>query len=195
MSTSHELYQLPYSFDALEPYIDAQTMEIHYTKHHQAYLDNFKKVTKKYEELQNKTAEEMLRDLNNLNVNEEDRTSLKNHGGGFINHNIYWSIINPEKQIDENLIKNIESTFGSVETFKDLFNTTATKHFGSGWTWLVRDEEKQLKVYSLPNQDSPITLRHEPILALDLWEHAYYLKYKNKRTEYIENWWGIIKLI
>ncbi|MBT3949074.1 superoxide dismutase [Candidatus Parcubacteria bacterium] len=191
----HTLYKLPYSFDALEPYIDAATMEIHYTKHHQAYLDNFKKVVEKYPELQDKSAENILQNLKSLNVDEADRKALQNHGGGFVNHNIYWSIMGPEKEIDETLVNDIEKTFDSLDSFKELFNLTATKQFGSGWAWLVRDENQELKVYSLPNQDSPLTLRHTPILALDVWEHAYYLKYQNKRAEYIENWWNVVKII
>jgi len=195
MQTKHELYKLPYSFDALEPYIDAQTMEVHYTKHHQTYLDNFKKTVEIYEKLQNKTAEQILTELNDLDISEEDKVTIKNHGGGFVNHNIYWSIIGPRKETDEQLVKDIESTFGSVQTFRELFSTTAAKHFGSGWAWLIRDKNKKLKVYSLPNQDSPLTLGHEPILALDVWEHAYYLKYQNRRAEYIENWWNVVKII
>ncbi|PLX28944.1 superoxide dismutase [Candidatus Parcubacteria bacterium] len=191
----HTLYKLPYSFDALEPHIDAQTMEIHYTKHHQAYLDNFKKVVEKNPNLKDLSAEDILRDLKKLDVSEEDRKALQNHGGGFVNHNLYWSVMGPEKQIDETLVSDIEKTFGSLDSFKELFNLTATKQFGSGWAWLVRDKNQDLKVYSLPNQDSPLSLGHEPILAIDVWEHAYYLKYQNKRVEYIENWWNVVKIV
>jgi len=192
------LYQLPklnYSFDALEPYIDAKTMEIHYTKHHQAYLDNFLKVVEKYPQLQTKPVEEILRELNDLPVEDTDRTKLRNFGGGFYNHNLFWSIMGPKKEIDENLKKEIETAFESVDKFKEQFNAIATAHFGSGWVWLVRDAHSKLQIYSLPNQDCPLTLGHTPILTLDVWEHAYYLKYQNRRAEYINNWWKVVKII
>ena len=190
-----DLLPLPYAYDALEPYLDAKTLEIHYTKHHQAYRDNFVKVLEKYPALLEKTPEDILRELNNLKVEETDRIKIKNHGGGFVNHNLFWSIMDLKKELDENLIKKITETFGSVEQFKQLFNQTATGHFGSGWAWLVEDEKNQLKIYSLPNQDSPLTIGHTPILTLDIWEHAYYLKYQNRRAEYVENWWKVVKAI
>ena len=186
---------LPYTYDALEPYLDAKTMEIHYSKHHQAYRDNFVKILEKYPALLEKTPEDILRELNTLPVEETDRIKIKNHGGGFVNHNFFWSIMSQEKKADENLKKEITETFGSVDQFKQLFSQIATGHFGSGWTWLVKDEKNQLKIYSLPNQDSPYTLGHTPILTLDVWEHAYYLKYQNRRAEYVENWWRVVKTI
>ncbi|OGH72183.1 MAG: superoxide dismutase, partial [Candidatus Magasanikbacteria bacterium RIFCSPLOWO2_02_FULL_43_22] len=161
-----DLQPLHYSYDALEPYLDAKTLEIHYTKHHQAYRDNFVKILEKYPALLKKTPEDILRELNNLKVEETDRIKIKNHGGGFVNHNIFWSVMGLKKEIDEKLIKKITETFGSVEQFKQLFNQTAIGHFGSGWVWLVEDEKNQLKIYSLPNQDSPLTLGHTPILTL-----------------------------
>lgn len=191
----HKLIELPYAFDALEPHIDAKTMEIHYTKHHQAYCDNFNKVLENYPELQEMSAEDILRDLNNLNISDEDRKKIRNHGGGYLNHNIYWSNMGPEKQIDEKLLEEINSTFGSIEAFKEEFDNTSKTHFGSGWAWLVRDENNKLKIYSLPNQDSPYTLGHTPILALDVWEHAYYLNYQNRRADYVEAWWNVVTLI
>ncbi|HAT03197.1 MAG TPA: superoxide dismutase [Candidatus Magasanikbacteria bacterium] len=191
----HELNKLLYSFDALEPYIDARTMEIHYTKHHQAYCDNFNKALENYPELQEKKAEDILRGLNSLPVSEADRVKIKNHGGGYVNHNIFWSIMDPKKETDYNLKMKITETFGSVEKFKEEFSNTAKMLFGSGWVWLVRDKNDKLEICALPNQDSPLTLGHEPILALDVWEHAYYLKYQNKRAEYIENWWNVVKII
>lgn len=190
-----KLPDLKYSFDALEPHIDAQTMEIHYTKHHQAYCDNFNKVLENYSELQEKSAEDILRELNSLPVSDDDRKKIRNHGGGYVNHNIYWSIMGPEKQINEKLVEEIISTFGSVETFKEQFNNASKTHFGSGWAWLVRNAEGKLEVYSLPNQDSPYTLGHEPILALDVWEHAYYLNYQNKRPDYVEAWWNVVEVV
>ncbi len=188
------LAQLLYSFEALEPYIDAKTMEVHYTKHHQKYLDNFQEAINKYPELENKTAEEILKDIKTIPVEEADRIKIKNNGGGYVNHNLYWLTMGPKKQVDEALVKNIEDTWGSLENFKEEFSKISTSHFGSGWSWLIRDENNGLKMYSLPNQDSPLSLGHTPIIALDLWEHAYYLKYQNKRQEYIENWWRVLKL-
>ncbi len=188
----HQLYQLPYDFNALEPHIDAQTMEIHYTKHHQTYLDNFSKVVEKYEELSDKTAEEILSSLDTLQVEEGDRLILRNHGGGLVNHNLYWSIMGPSKREDSELKKEITAQFGSVDSFKEQFSTLAAKHFGSGWAWLARDTEGKLNIYSLPNQDSPYLKGHTPIIGLDVWEHAYYLKYQNKRPEYIKAWWEVV---
>jgi len=194
-----ELPKLNYAFDALEPYIDAKTMEIHYTKHHQAYFDNFKKAIQNYPELLEMTAIKIVTDINKLgttlNIPASDLQKIKNHGGGYLNHNLYWSIMGPEKELNETLIKKINAEFGSVENFKGQFNETAGRHFGSGWAWLVEDSENKLKIYTLPNQDSPYTLGDEPLIALDLWEHAYYLKYQNRRPDYIENWWQVVKII
>ncbi|GBD33961.1 Superoxide dismutase [Mn] [bacterium HR34] len=191
----YTLPQLPYSYDALEPYIDATTMEIHHTKHHQAYIDKVNPILTKYPEFENKTLEEILRDLNNLNIDEKDKIIIRNHGGGTINHNLFWQIMGPQKEVDENLKKEVEETFGGVEEFKKIFSETALNHFGSGWAWLVKDENGKLKVYSLPNQDSPYLLGHIPIIGLDVWEHAYYLQYQNRRAEYIQNWWNVLKLL
>ncbi len=191
----HELYQLPYDFAALEPHIDAKTMEIHYTKHHQTYLDKFLDVIKKYPGLEEKSAEEILGSLQNLEVEEADRTMLRNHGGGLVNHNLYWSIMGPSKNEDTILKQEIETEFGSVDSFKEQFSALATKHFGSGWAWLVRDENGKLKTYSLPNQDSPYMQGHTPIIGLDVWEHAYYLKYQNKRPDYIKAWWEVVTIV
>lgn len=189
------LQPLHYTYDALEPYIDKETMLIHHDKHHQAYRDNFVKVIEKYPVLLEKTPEDILRKLNSLQVDEADRMKIKNHGGGFVNHNLFWLNMDPNNIADENLIKKITETFGSVEQFKQLFNQTAIGHFGSGWTWLVNDKNDKLKIYSLPNQDSPLSLGHAQILTLDLWEHSYYLKYQNRRAEYVENWWKVVKMI
>jgi Fe-Mn family superoxide dismutase len=153
------------------------------------------KILEKYPALLEKTPEDILRELNTLQVEEADRTKIKNHGGGFVNHNLFWSIMNASNTADGNLIKKITETFGSVDQFKQLFNQTAIGHFGSGWAWLVEDEKNQLQIYSLPNQDSPLTLGHTPVLTLDVWEHAYYLKYQNRRAEYVENWWKVVKII
>ncbi|NLZ96996.1 MAG: superoxide dismutase [Candidatus Magasanikbacteria bacterium] len=189
------LPKLNFTFDALEPNIDAQTVETHYTKHHQGYMDNFQILVDKYPELKNLTAEKILTDLEKLNINNIDRTKLKNMGGGYLNHNIYWSNLNPNNTKDKNLIKKINRDFGSIKKFKEQFTQLATTLFGSGWVWLVEKSDGKLDIYQLPNQDSPLTLGHKPILALDVWEHAYYLKYKNKRIDYINAWWNLIKLI
>ena len=191
----HKLIELPYAFDALEPHIDAQTMEIHHTKHHQTYCDNYNKVLENYPELHEMTPEDILRKLRSLNVSTEDKNKIRNHGGGYVNHNIFWSIMGPKKDTDENLIMEIEQNFGSVEKMKEEFNNSAKTHFGSGWTWLVRDGENKLKIYSLPNQETPYELGHEPILTLDVWEHAYYLNYQNRRADYIDAWWNVVKII
>ncbi|MFA6917904.1 MAG: superoxide dismutase [Candidatus Gracilibacteria bacterium] len=189
------LPKLAYGYDALEPFIDAKTMEVHHSKHHQTYTDNFNAVMAKYPDLADKTAEEILKSLPALQVDEKDRTVIKNQGGGYLNHSIFWQIMSPKKETDAALVEEIAKAFGSLEEFKKLFTETATKQFASGWAWLVRDENNALKVYSLPNQDSPYALGHTPIFCLDVWEHAYYLKYQNRRAEYIENWWNVLKMI
>ncbi len=191
----YELPPLPYSYDALEPYIDSRTMEIHHTKHHQAYVNNLNAVLEKYPDLQDKALEDLLRNLSSLKMEEKDRTILKNHGGGHINHSLFWQIMGPSKQVDEVLRAEIQKEFGSFDEFKKVFSQTAIAHFGSGWAWLVRDENQKLKVYSLPNQDSPYLQGHIPIIGLDVWEHAYYLKYQNRRNEYVEAWWNVLKLL
>lgn len=190
-----ELPKLNYAFDALEPFIDTATMQIHYGKHHQAYCTNFNTVLAKYPDLESKTAEEILKELKSLAVTEEDRKKIQNMGGGYVNHSLFWQMLDPANQPDETLKSQIAETFGSIENFKEEFTKQATSHFASGWTWLVRDNDGKLLIYSLPNQDSPLTLGHTPILTIDLWEHAYYLKFQNRRPEYIENWWKTIKMI
>jgi len=188
-----ELPKLEYGFDALEPHLDAQTMEIHYSKHHQAYLDKFNAVLEKYPELNYPTAEDYLKNLNSLPMEEADRATIKNMGGGFVNHNIYWRSMAPQKTPDAGLAEAVITDFGSLEDFKAAFTKVAVSHFASGWAWLVRNENNKLQIYSLPNQDSPYSLGHEPVFCLDLWEHAYYLKYQNRRPEFVENWWQILK--
>ncbi len=190
-------YQLPklnYSFEALEPYVDAKTVEIHYSKHHQTYVNNLNTVLEKYPKLGEKPVEELLKDFDNITMEDIDKTFFKNNAGGVINHNLYWEIMGPKKNIDEVLVSGVKKEFGTLEEFKKLFTDVATKQFGSGWAWLVKDNDGKLLVYSLPNQDSPYLKNHIPIIGLDVWEHAYYLKYQNRRVEYIENWWNIFKL-
>ena len=192
----YELPKLGYAYDALEPYIDAKTMEIHYTKHHQAYIDKLNATLEKYPDLQDTPVEELLKNLDSLKVDDADRTAIRNHGGGHANHSLFWKVLDPANQKDELVAKEIASVFGSVEDFKKQFTDSATKLFGSGWTWLLRNgQNSKLEIVNLPLQDSPIMLGHQPIFGLDVWEHAYYLKYQNRRAEYIENWWKVIKLI
>jgi Fe-Mn family superoxide dismutase len=193
---NHELPKLPYDYSALEPYIDAKTMEIHHTKHHQTYVDKLNAALEKYPELQGRPVEELLADLSNLKVEEPDRTAIRNHGGGHLNHSLFWKYLDPSNQKDELLVKEIASVFGSVDEFKKQFTDSATKLFGSGWTWLVRNgQNSKLEIKNLPLQDNPIMTGLQPIFGLDLWEHAYYIKHQNKRAEYITAWWEVLKLI
>jgi len=191
----HALYTLPYDFNALEPHIDARTMEIHYSKHHQSYLDNFVKVVERHPELADRSIEDILSTLDTLTLDDTDKTLIRNHGGGVVNHNLYWSTMGPHKSIDSALTEEITQKFTSIETFKTQFNELATKHFGSGWTWLVRNTQGELEIYSLPNQDSPYLKGHTPILGIDVWEHAYYLKYQNKRADYVNAWWEVLTVL
>ncbi|MEM3374025.1 MAG: superoxide dismutase [Candidatus Woesearchaeota archaeon] len=186
-----QLPKLPYKYDALEPYIDAKTMEIHHTKHHQAYVDNANKALEKYPELLKKPVEELLKDLSK--IPEEARTAFRNHGGGVANHNLFWTIMTPNSdKVPKGEIANaIEKEFQSFEKFKEIFSSAAMSRFGSGWAWLVFNKGR-LEVYNLPNQDTPLSEGKIPLLALDVWEHAYYLKYQNRRKEYVDNWWNVV---
>jgi len=186
-----ELPKLPYAEDALEPYIDAQTMNIHHTKHHQAYITNLNAAIEKHPELASKSLEDLLSDLNA--VPEDIRMAVRNHGGGTWNHNLFWEIMGPKMggSPSGELTKALESAFGSLDAFKEEFTKAATTRFGSGWAWLVRKGEG-LAVVSTANQDTPLSDGATPILGLDVWEHAYYLKYQNRRPEYISNWWNVV---
>lgn len=191
-----ELPKLPYAYDALEPHIDARTMELHHTKHHQTYVDKLNAAVDKYPELQGRPVEELLMNLQTLKVEEADRTAIRNHGGGHLNHSLFWKYIDPANQKDELVSKEIASAFGNIDEFKKQFTESATKLFGSGWTWLVRNgTTSKLEIKNLGMQDSPLMSGFQPIFGLDVWEHAYYLKYQNRRAEYIEAWWQILKLI
>jgi Fe-Mn family superoxide dismutase len=191
----YTLPKLSYAYDALEPYIDKTTMEIHHTKHHQAYIDKLNVALEKYPQLLNKPLVDLLRELINLPMDEADRTVIRNNGGGHANHSLFWEIMGAEKTVDEKLVKEISDTFGSIDEFKEKFTQSASIFFGSGWTWLVRNSVNKLEVYSTTNQDSPYMQGHMPIIGLDVWEHAYYLKYQNRRPEYITNWWQVLKLL
>ncbi len=186
---------LAYSFSDLAPTIDAKTMEVHFTKHFQTYIDNTNTILGKYPEIEKLPIEKILTDIELLPIPDADKTFLKNNAGGVANHALYFSIMGPKKEIDAVLVERITKTFGSLDAFKEQMSTLATKQFGSGWAWLVEDEKKNLVIYSLPNQNSPLTLGHTPIIALDVWEHAYYLTYQNRRAEYIKNWWNVLKII
>lgn len=191
----YELPKLSYDYNALEPYIDAKTMEIHHTKHHQAYIDKLNAVLEKYPDLSNRTLEDLMKDYEALEMDEKDKLTFLNNGGGHLNHSFFWNLMAPKKEIDAKLVEEITTTFGTMDDFKKKFAEAATARFGSGWAWLVRNSEGKLQVYSTPNQDSPLLNGHAPIIGLDVWEHAYYLKYMNKRPDYIEAWWSVLKLI
>ena len=186
-----ELPKLPYAEDALEPYIDAQTMNIHHTKHHQTYINNLNAAIEKHSELADKSLEDLLMDLNA--VPEDIRTAVRNNGGGTWNHNMFWEILGPKMggSPSGELTQALESAFGSFDAFKEEFTKAATTRFGSGWAWLVKKGEG-LAVVSTANQDNPLSDGATPILGLDVWEHAYYLKYQNRRPEYISNWWNVV---
>ena len=187
----HELPKLPYDYNALEPYVDEQTMNIHHTKHHQAYVNNLNAALDKHPELSDKTLLELIKDLSS--VPEDIRTAVRNNGGGHLNHSMFWTLMQKaEGQMPEGaILEAINEKFGSFEEFKDVFSKAATTRFGSGWAWLVLKDGK-LDVVSTANQDNPISDGLVPVLGLDVWEHAYYLKYQNRRPEYIENWFNVV---
>ncbi len=186
----HELPKLKYSYTDLEPYIDALTMEIHYTKHHQAYINNLNNALEKYPELTDKNVEYLLQNLETLP--DDIKATVKNNGGGHYNHTLFWEQLTPQtNQPSDSLTEKISGFFESFDNFKAEFTKTALTRFGSGWGWLVIDNDKML-VVSTPNQDSPISTNQKVLLGIDVWEHAYYLKYQNKRGDYINNFWNII---
>jgi superoxide dismutase, Fe-Mn family len=188
----HELPKLPYSYDALEPHIDARTMEIHYTKHHQGYVNNLNTALEKHPDLQSKSAEDLLKNLNA--IPEDIRTAVRNNGGGHVNHSMFWPMMssNGGGEPKGELANAINSSFGSFANFKDQFSKAAAGRFGSGWAWLCTDKSGKLTITSTPNQDNPISDGLKPILGLDVWEHAYYLKYQNRRPDYISAWWNVV---
>ena len=191
----HTLPQLPYTYDALEPYIDAKTMEIHHTKHHQAYVDNLNKALEGQPDLAEKPLENLLKDINEVPV--EIATAVRNHGGGHYNHSLFWRIMAPPAngksggEPQGELAEAIKTDLESFIAFKELFTKTAMGRFGSGWAWLVIDNGK-LAITSTANQDNPVMEGQTPILGLDIWEHAYYLKYQNRRAEYVDAFWNVI---
>ncbi|HKI21867.1 MAG TPA: superoxide dismutase [Gaiellaceae bacterium] len=185
-----ELPPLPYDYAALEPHIDEQTMRLHHDKHHQAYVDNANKALAGTE-WEDNSVESALAELDAMP--EEIRTTVRNNAGGHANHTLFWEIMSPEGggEPEGDLKAAIDDTFGSVDELKALVNDGGVKRFGSGWTWLVHDGTG-LAVYSTPNQDSPLMQSDEPLLGIDVWEHAYYLKYQNRRPEYLEIWWNVV---
>ena len=196
----YTLPDLPYPYDALEPYLDAQTMKIHHDKHHGAYVDNLNKVLENHPDLAARPVEDLLTDLNNLStLSDPEKTRLRNHGGGHANHTLFWSVMAPANSeavkkgpaADSPFIKAISAAFGNPAAFKEKFTAAAVGHFGSGWAWLVVRNDR-MEVSETANQDSPLSDGSTPILGLDVWEHAYYLKYQNRRAEYIEAWWNVV---
>ena len=189
----HKLPELPYSHDALEPHIDGQTMAIHHGKHHQAYVDKLNAALEGHPELQELTALQLLLDLNSLP--DEIRTAVRNHGGGHANHTFFWSTLSPEGggSPSGSLAEAIDESFGTFDDFKQAFATAAGGVFGSGWAWLCVGDEGKLMITTTANQDSPVfTEGVLPILGLDVWEHAYYLNYQNRRPDYVNAWWNVV---
>ncbi len=192
MKYKYTLPPLPYDYSALEPYIDARTMEIHYTKHHQAYVDNLNKALEGYEQLQHIELSELIAGIDDLP--EEIKTAVRNNGGGHLNHSFFWKIMkkNGGGEPSGKIGDAIKNTFGTFSKFQDDFNAAAKKVFGSGWAWLCINDQRKISIISTPNQDSPIMQGLTPLLGLDVWEHAYYLSYQNRRPDYITAWWHVI---
>jgi Fe-Mn family superoxide dismutase len=188
---AHQLPPLPYDFGALEPHIDAQTMQIHHGKHHATYVTNLNNALEKYPDLQSKSVEDLVRDLSK--VPEDVRTAVRNNGGGHLNHSMFWQIMGPKGGGSPSgaLGDAIKSSFGSFDGFKEQFAKAALGRFGSGWAWLISTGGK-LSIESTPNQDNPIMEGKKAIAGLDVWEHAYYLKYQNRRADYITAWWNVV---
>jgi superoxide dismutase, Fe-Mn family len=193
LTYKYTLPPLPYAASALEPHIDALTMEIHHDKHHQAYVDNLNKALEDHPELQTKSLAWLLKNLNTIS-DSATRTAVENNGGGHWNHSFFWTIMKPHGggKPKGALAKAITKKFKTFDAFKEQFNAASKKVFGSGWAWLCVDKNGQLVIISTPNQDSPISANLTPIIGLDVWEHAYYLKYQNKRPDYITAWWNVI---
>jgi superoxide dismutase, Fe-Mn family len=189
---AYELPPLPYPFNALEPHIDAKTMEIHHDKHHQAYITNANNALKDHPDLAAKPVDELIANLSQ--VPESIRTVVRNNAGGHSNHSFFWKIMAPNAggAPKGKLAEAITATFGSVDAFKEKFQAAAGSRFGSGWAWLVVNKEGKLEVTSTPNQDSPIMEGLKPVLGVDVWEHSYYLLYQNRRPDYLKAWWNVV---
>jgi len=186
------LPDLPYDYDALEPHIDEQTMRIHHDKHHAGYTRKLNNALDGHDDLQKHSIEELLSGIENLPA--DIQTAVRNNGGGFYNHRLFWTVMSPDGggSPTGDLADAIENTFGSFDAFKDTFSSTAAGQFGSGWGWLVAEPSGDLSVVSTPNQDNPLMDGHTPILGVDVWEHAYYLKYQNERGSYLDAWWNVV---
>jgi len=186
----YTLPQLDYPYDSLEPFIDKETMEIHHTKHHQAYLNNLNDALSNYPNLQKTDIEELLKDTSK--IPDETRTKVVNNGGGYVNHSFYWKIMSPKKSSpSEKLLAAIKSSFGDLDTLKEKLSNTALTQFGSGWGWLVVNSGK-LETVGTSNQNTPLSEGKIPLLGIDVWEHAYYLNYQNRRADYIQAFWNIV---
>ena len=187
-----ELPPLPYDYSALEPYIDTQTMQIHHDKHHQAYVTNVNNALQGHDQLAAMSVDDLLRNIKQ--VPESIRTAVQNNAGGHSNHSMFWNIMTPNGggEPTGNLASAIQQAFGSFDAFKTAFNDAGTKRFGSGWAWLVLDTNGKLQVISTANQDSPLMSGMYPVMGNDVWEHAYYLKYRNRRPEYLNAWWNVV---
>jgi Fe-Mn family superoxide dismutase len=183
---------LPYAYDALEPHIDARTMEIHHTKHHQAYVNNLNAALEKAPQLEGKSLDELMKGINS--VPESVRTAVRNNGGGHWNHSQFWEWMGPNKggEPKGRLADAIKSSFGDFAKFKEQFAAAAAGRFGSGWAWLIDEGNGKLSIASTPNQDNPLMEGKKAILGLDVWEHAYYLKYQNRRPDYVAAWWNVV---
>ena len=189
---AHAVPPLPYDYNALEPHIDEQTMRIHHDKHHAAYVNNLNAALEKHPGLQSKSVEDLIRGINT--VPEDIRTAVRNNGGGHLNHTMFWEIMTPggAKEPTGDLANAINQTFGSFDAFKTQFNDAGTKRFGSGWAWLVVAQGGALQALSTANQDSPLMDGQYPVMGNDVWEHAYYLKYQNRRPDYLAAWWNVV---
>ncbi|HZR27335.1 MAG TPA: superoxide dismutase [Terriglobales bacterium] len=189
---AHQVPPLPYDFGALEPHIDAQTMQTHHDKHHGAYVTNLNAALEKHPELASKSAEELIKNLNA--VPEDIRTAVRNNGGGHVNHSMFWQIMAPKAGGEPAgpLADAIKQAFGSFAEFQSKFNDAGLKRFGSGWAWLIRNAAGKLEITSTANQDNPMMEGSYPIMGNDVWEHAYYLKYKNVRGDYLKAWWNVV---
>jgi Fe-Mn family superoxide dismutase len=183
--------ELPYEYDALAPFVSADIQHLHHDKHHRTYVDTLNKALEKYPDWQNKSIEEIIKNLEE--VPADIKTVVRNHGGGHYNHSMFWEMMSPEKDQAPSgtVLDKIQHSFGDIDTFKKQFSEGAVKVFGSGWQWLVLDNG-EVSLMSTPNQDSPLTQGKIPLLGLDVWEHAYYLQYYNKRPDYVEAWWHIV---
>ena len=189
---AYELPPLPYDYNALEPYIDTQTMQLHHDKHHQAYVTNLNNALQGNDQLAAMSVDDLLRNISQ--VPDSIRTAVQNNGGGHSNHSMFWNIMKPNGggAPSGDLVSAVQQAFGSFDAFKTAFNDAGTKRFGSGWAWLVLDQSGKLQVISTANQDSPLMSGLYPVMGNDVWEHAYYLKYQNRRPEYLNAWWNVV---